>query len=437
MADATEITTCPCCGDVLSGPATAGDLCPACQQAMEAPESSASPELVLTQRPSYSVTHTLVAINVLVFIVVRVLLATGHSGAIDSLGDFGPDTLRWQWWRLLTSCFVHRETAHLLGNVLFLWILGRRAEQLWGKRSFLLVYLASGIAGSIASLAVHPEVMSYGASAGVFGLAGALISAYGLKGLKLSRRARGKLALLVAWTAYDVYPEAGSVKTDNIAHAAGLLLGLLVGGLLSSAFIAVHARRGRWLAACTELALVLGCAYVRYHSRYVVLLASATQSMDAGKTDEALRDLDVVLKQKPQSELANLLSAEAYLKKHDYPKAEAVARRVLASDGDDDRAIFLLGMAEIMTGRCQEARRMAWEKLMQHRLHSDGLSKTWSLFDAPCTGDDKENGQRKQLWNILNRRQSRRSSGKARLRLNQIVAAGCAASTYSPAPPTR
>jgi len=250
--------------------------------------------------------------------------------------------------------------------------------------------------GSVASLAVHPEFISYGASAGVFGLAGALISAYGLKGLKLSTRARWKLALLVAWTAYDVYPEAGSVKTDNIAHAAGLLLGLLLGGLLSSAFIAAHARRGRWLAAGTALALVLGCAFVRYHSRYVVLFASASQKLDAGKTDEALRDLDVVLQQKPQSEMANLMSAEAYLKKHDYSKAEAAARCVLASDGDDDRAIFLLGMAEIMSGRCQAARSLAWNKLMQHRLRSDGLSGTLFLSQAPCTDGDLEKELRKQ-----------------------------------------
>ena len=364
---------------------------------MESPESSAPPEPGATPGPSYPVTYILVAINVLVFIVVRVFLATGHDDAIDALANFGPDTLRWQWWRLLTSCFVHRETAHLLGNVLFLWILGKRSEQLLGKRVFLLVYLVCGIGGSVAGLAVHPELRSYGASAGVFGLAGALISAYGLKGLKLSPRARWKLALLVAWTAYDVYPEAGSIRTDNIAHAAGLLSGLLLGGLLSSAFIAAHARRRQWLAAGTVVALALGCAFVRYHSRYVILFASASQKLDAGKTDEALRDLDVVLQQKPQSEMANLLSAEAYLKKHDYPKAEAAARRVLASDGDNDHAIFLLGTAEIMSGRCQEARRMAWNKLMQHRLRSDGLSATLFLSQAPCTDGDLEKELRKLM----------------------------------------
>jgi membrane associated rhomboid family serine protease len=359
---------------------------------MESPDSSGQElgqgDVALPSVRRYPVTSILVAINIVVFAGIRLAIELQPWGAslFKAMADWGPYTLTGQWWRLLSGQVLHHETAHLLGNILFLWILGKRAEQLFGRWTFLLLYLTCGVAGGLAGLVVHPEFISYGASAGVFGLAGSLISAYSLRGLQLSRRARWKLALLILWTALSFYPDARILNIDNAAHVGGLLAGLVLGALLSTAFASAAARRRQLFTAVAAL-LFIACVSIRYYNGYVVFLRSALQSESAGQPDAALRDLNVVLQKKPESLLGNVLIAQAYLQKADYAKAEAAARRVLAIDGNFDQAIFLLGIIEIRAGRCEEARKMAWNVLLKHRLRSEGLKETVLLL-APCDGEE-------------------------------------------------
>ncbi len=68
----------------------------------------------------------------------------------------GSHLLLGEWWRLLSSCFVHIGLLHLLGNMLMLGILGPVSEGLWGRGRFAVLYLASGLAGACAAMAVHP-----------------------------------------------------------------------------------------------------------------------------------------------------------------------------------------------------------------------------------------------------------------------------------------
>ena len=67
----------------------------------------------------------------------------GLQGAVS-----GADLLNGEWWRLLTACFVHIGALHLIGNMFALAMMGPLAELLWGRGRLLLIYLASGLAGS-------------------------------------------------------------------------------------------------------------------------------------------------------------------------------------------------------------------------------------------------------------------------------------------------
>ncbi len=96
--------------------------------------------------------------------------------AIRLGANYGPLTLSGQWWRLLTSMFLHFGFLHIAMNMLCLWSLGTLAERLMGRAAFLLLYFATGIAGGLLSLAVHPQLVSAGASGSVFGVAGGLIT---------------------------------------------------------------------------------------------------------------------------------------------------------------------------------------------------------------------------------------------------------------------
>ena len=97
----------------------------------------------------------------------RAMRILAETGAVTAL-----DLLNGQWWRLLSNCFVHVGLIHLAGNMLMLGTLGGVSERLWGWRRFLIVYVGSGLAGSIAAMAFRP--MSNGSISLVAGASGAL-----------------------------------------------------------------------------------------------------------------------------------------------------------------------------------------------------------------------------------------------------------------------
>ena len=74
--------------------------------------------------------------------------------------------------RLVTSVFLHFGIIHLALNMIALWNAGPLVERLFGPVAFADIYLVAGLTGSVASLAVHGNVVSAGASGAIFGLAG-------------------------------------------------------------------------------------------------------------------------------------------------------------------------------------------------------------------------------------------------------------------------
>ena len=94
---------------------------------------------------------------------------------LDWGANFGPMTMNGQWWRLVTCMFLHFGIIHLAMNMWILWGLAQVVERLVGSTGFAIAYMASGIAGSIASLAWYPVGVSAGASGAVFVTAAALL----------------------------------------------------------------------------------------------------------------------------------------------------------------------------------------------------------------------------------------------------------------------
>ena len=120
------------------------------------------------------------AVNVLVFVIMAASGVSPMEPTVDGLihwgANFGPLTTGGQWWRLLTSMFVHIRLFHIGMNMFVLWDIGRFMERLLGRGGFLVMYLFAGLAGSLASLAWNPFVVSAGASGAIFGLYGGLFA---------------------------------------------------------------------------------------------------------------------------------------------------------------------------------------------------------------------------------------------------------------------
>ena len=124
-------------------------------------------------------TIALIGINVLVFLIE---LGAGGAGQFSNGGSVihdaglrGPEIANGDWWRVISSGFLHAGFLHLALNMYVLWIAGSILEPGIGTPRFLGIYFVSLIAGSLGALAVDPNTLTVGASGAIFGLMAAVI----------------------------------------------------------------------------------------------------------------------------------------------------------------------------------------------------------------------------------------------------------------------
>ncbi|MFF7726160.1 rhomboid family intramembrane serine protease [Streptomyces sp. NPDC008001] len=205
------------------------------------------------------VTKILLAANVALWIAV---MATG-DGLLDALELFGRAVLggepqgvaEGQWYRLLTSMFLHQAPMHIAFNMLSLWWIGPPLEAALGRARYLALYLLSGLGGSALTFVVaDPRQPSLGASGAIFGLLGA--TAVLMR--RLNYDMRPVVALLVLNLIF-------TFTWNNIAweaHIGGLVVGTVV------AYAMVHAPREKralvqGLTCGVTLAVIVAAVIVR------------------------------------------------------------------------------------------------------------------------------------------------------------------------------
>jgi membrane associated rhomboid family serine protease len=190
--------------------------------------------------PHTPVIWTLLVLNILVFVLMWLDPSGLGSPQAEALklarwgSNAGPLTLSGQWWRLVTSMFLHGGLLHIFFNMFALWQVGRLVERMFGSTRFFALYMMAGICGSLASVLWNPHVNSVGASGAIFGTIGGLLAFIrrpdsGVPGT-IVKDLRGSLSgfLLFNIAAGLVYPH-----TDNAAHIGGLAGGYLAGHLLA------------------------------------------------------------------------------------------------------------------------------------------------------------------------------------------------------------
>jgi rhomboid protease GluP len=203
-----------------------------------APEPLARRSAPSPLRSPYTITIALIAINVLVFLA---MVASGisftHPTTVDVFrwgGDFGPATVgQHQYWRLLTSCFLHFGIIHIGMNMYILYLIGPFIETVFGRIRYLLTYFIAGLAGSIVSVAVHPLAVGAGASGAIFGLYGAVFGFLLIRRRTLNPAATRSIAKSAGiFVLFNVVYGSMSGTTDLSAHLGGLVAGFLAGMLL-------------------------------------------------------------------------------------------------------------------------------------------------------------------------------------------------------------
>ena len=136
-----------------------------------------------------------------------------------------------EYYRLLTSMFLHSGLLHLFFNMYALYIIGPQVESFFGKTKYLIIYLLSGISGSLLSIAFNVNTVSVGASGAIFGLFGALLYfGYNYRGY-LGNVIKSQILPVVIINLIFGFISTG---VDVAGHIGGLIGGIIVSSVLGS-----------------------------------------------------------------------------------------------------------------------------------------------------------------------------------------------------------
>jgi membrane associated rhomboid family serine protease len=205
---------------------------------MRCPECASEKTKVRTLRsisvpPTWSATNILIGINVIVFlfeVATGVTLGGTDSGWVYVHGAlFGPLMAfgNHQYWRLLTSGFLHAGLLHIGVNMLSLWFVGRALEPAIGSKFFVSIYFSSLLAGSFGALLFQPDVPTLGASTAIFGVFGALIMVAHARRISIWQSGLG------FWLLLNLYLSVSDSQISLGGHLGGLAAGLITGWMVT------------------------------------------------------------------------------------------------------------------------------------------------------------------------------------------------------------
>jgi membrane associated rhomboid family serine protease len=203
-------------------------------------------------------TKLLIGINVVAY-----LAELGSGAGLTTFGGTivlrggldAPDLAHGDWWRLVTSGFLHANLIHLGMNMFILWLIGSQIEAALGRARYLLLYFVALLAGAAGALLQAPLSLTVGASGAIFGLFGALlVLEYFATGRIVGSQAFGLIAVNLIF----------SFTFNGISwggHIGGLVGGIL-GTLALARFGRGHAAYGRLGAVGAAGLVAVGAASI-------------------------------------------------------------------------------------------------------------------------------------------------------------------------------
>lgn len=209
------------------------------------------------------VTYIIIAICAAVFLIDQTTakIAVGEFG-MGYLSIFGMkinDSIsQGEVWRLMTSVFLHADASHIAFNMIALYIWGKYAEALYGRKNFLFIYLLAGLLGSLGSYAFS-NANGLGASGAIYGVLGAIfyVYAYDRKFFLAVFRKQTFLYAALSLAYGFILP-----NVDNMAHLFGLAGGFLAAGIFG---LLNQTQKKRTVPALLiYAAIAIGCGVIGY-----------------------------------------------------------------------------------------------------------------------------------------------------------------------------
>ena len=172
------------------------------------------------------VTYTILAINIIVFILMYIL--GNGSKDVQTLLNFGANygllIKNGEYYRLITSAFLHIGLIHLLVNSYALYVIGPQVESFFGKTKYIIIYLMSAVFGNLLSM-LFTDGISAGASGAIFGLLGSILYFGYHYRVYLDGVLKSQIIPLIVLNLLIGFTLSG---IDNAAHIGGLVGGVLV-----------------------------------------------------------------------------------------------------------------------------------------------------------------------------------------------------------------
>ncbi|PHI50074.1 rhomboid family intramembrane serine protease [Bacillus halotolerans] len=287
-------------------------------------------------------TYLFIALQLVMFFLLEI---NGGSTNTETLVAFGAKEngliAAGEWWRLLTPIVLHIGLAHLAFNTLALWSVGTAVERMYGSGRFLLIYLAAGITGSIASFVFSPYP-SAGASGAIFGCLGALLYV-AVSNRKMFLKTIGTNIIVIILINLGFGFAVSNI--DNSGHIGGL-----AGGFLAAAALGLPKAKdwGKKLVSAMLLAaLAGGFLYYGLHSpshQETALIRQANELYQEGKYKEVTELLNGEAEQKDASADLLKILAVSDIQISEYDQAISLLERAVQKEPKDHASYYYLAL---------------------------------------------------------------------------------------------
>lgn len=189
------------------------------------------------QKKQYTptVTIALIIINVIVYIAESV--SGGSENSLVSL-RFGALYVPYvtesdEWWRLITSMFVHFGITHLASNMVSLYVVGHIVEAYYGSVRFTIIYLVSGLCGNLLTFATELSSRDFSLSAGASGAIFGIMAAFVVFAVSPALRRQFPFKRVIAGIFFALLPGFYAPGIGVTAHIGGFVSGLILCFLLN------------------------------------------------------------------------------------------------------------------------------------------------------------------------------------------------------------
>ncbi len=216
----------------------------------------------------YKLTYAIIILNSIVYafssLYSRDIVDMDLQVLVDMGALFGPLTvLKDEWWRLGTAMFLHGGIAHLLMNMFSLYLIGRGAEMYFDTKSYVSIYLFSGLIGGLVSLYMHPVSVGVGASGAIFGVFGALAGFFLAHKEQIATESKVFMKNFGIIIVLNLIIGFSIESVDVSAHIAGLVVGFIGGFLLSKSVNLLALYSAAMVLIAVTIAYTLPSLYVQ------------------------------------------------------------------------------------------------------------------------------------------------------------------------------